>query len=717
MARDDKHGHEQLESTVSSFDPGLKLFVAIAAKVSTLHALAGRYTQHLTLADLSPPGSSSSSPSGENPPTASSSSTPRDAASAQRELDAEQERVKVLMRETIAHSTHWLVLICNHFSVDMAQLPEQPDGGMKLPEALDAVSPEEAQQEKKEMTEEERRKKREKKEWDVVWELVLVSLGLVGAGQQGGEPEREKKGGMSGAAAKVGGLFSSKSTSAPASPDPSSSSDAKNNDKNAPPPLNYTALSRSLVVCTADVLGISEQVVSDVERAIAQFLYFQLQQQKEGEEKAKEAGTGGKEWDEAAQEYREKAAKKGSALKWAATGAGFVLGGVAIGLTGGLAAPALAPVLAGTFGIAAFSGAGGAVLIGTLLGLGGGGLAGYRTHRRMKGVEDMSFVPVKDDDAHELPQIPSLTATILASGFLLDLKDSVDPWRSTIRTSKVDAFALKVDPQTFLEAGKSLDSFVKNRLIAMGGVEVIKRTALAAVYAGVALPLTVFQTATTALDSDFSRCRDKAKKAGILLAEILEKEIQGKRPAILIGYGPGASIIFSCLQELHNRQLGHLVYSAVLISLPEAPSPVAWASARSVVAHELVNAYSKDDYVLAIAARLYTLSARIAGLQPVKVEGITDVDVSDLLTDGHLKLRDKLPAILDRITEHRELPLPHSDAPTPASGAEKGLEEGARRMSIVEQRKTAGEHPEDEEKRRKDGRKSVDWGENKVKAV
>lgn len=40
-----------------------------------------------------------------------------------------------------------------------------------------------------------------------------------------------------------------------------------------------------------------------------------------------------------------------------------------------------------------------------------GGLAGYRTHRRMKGLEDVRFEPIRDDDAHEIPQIPSLTAT------------------------------------------------------------------------------------------------------------------------------------------------------------------------------------------------------------------------------------------------------------------------------------------------------------------
>ena len=103
-------------------------------------------------------------------------------------------------------------------------------------------------------------------------------------------------------------------------------------------------------------------------------------------------------------------------------------------------------MLAGTVGIAAFSGAGGAVLIGTLLGLGGDeslvqnspslsarsldlthrhrclrGLAGYRTHRRMKGLENVSFSPLKDEDGRELPQIPSLTATSESRRFLANL--------------------------------------------------------------------------------------------------------------------------------------------------------------------------------------------------------------------------------------------------------------------------------------------------------
>ncbi|KPV71554.1 uncharacterized protein RHOBADRAFT_56590 [Rhodotorula graminis WP1] len=639
----------QLESRIATFDPALKLFIAIAAKVSTLHALSGRYSQRLTLADLSPSPSRPSSPTRNH-----DRDRGRDTASAQRALDAEQTRVQHLLRATVADATAWLVVVCAHLGVDMAQLPDAPDEHTRLVDALDVGGGAAGREDE---SEEERGRRREQREWEVVYELVLVSLGLVGAGQQAAEPDKDAKATKVGAASLVGGLFGSSSSSSSSS-SPSAKSSAPR-EPSKPPPLNYTALSRALVVSTADVLGISSHVVADVERAISQTLFFQFQQQSDADQRKVDdptgssggVGGGGRGWDDAAREYRDKAAKKGNALKWAATGAGVVLGGVAIGLTGGLAAPAIAAGL-GTFGISAFSGAGGAVLIGTLLGLGGGGLAGYRTHRRMKGLDEVSFEPIKDDGHEDVPQIPSLTATIVASGFLLDLKDSVDPWRPFVRSSKVDAYALKADPLTFLEAGRSLDSFIKNRLIQMGGTELVKRTALAAVYAGVALPLTVFKSATTAFDSEFTQCKDKARKAGVLLAEILEKEVQGKRPVVLIGYGPGASLILSCLQHLHALELGHLVYDAVLVSLPDSPSAVAWAEARSVVAHELVNAYSANDWVLGIAARLYTLSTRIAGLRPVQVEGVTDINISDLL-GAHMDLRTALPRILERCGDKR----------------------------------------------------------------
>ncbi|KWU43399.1 DUF726-domain-containing protein [Rhodotorula sp. JG-1b] len=657
----------QLESRVDSWPEEVALVVAIAAKASTLHILNGRFAETLSL-------ESSEESAGTAEPTstpgldekAPSSPTQSEA------LGAATNRMAALKRENAQEAATWLARVCAHIGVRLDQLPDALGPDVKLP----LPAPSEGQS-----------TSQEQRQWDTVWELVLVSLGLVGTSVPTAkdEPSGSEKGGDHGGGqrdrsngevdseknlasklgSKVSSLFSSgPSPSTPASP--SSNPPAPDNTATSPPsptttpPLNYTALSRSLLVRTLTFLSIPESLLTDVEHTIAQFLFFQLQERNQNssdstaarQETDKARDRVG--WDSAAKEYRERAAKKGNALKWAATGAGFVLGGVAIGLTGGLAAPAIAAGL-GTFGIATFSGAGGAVLIGTLLGLGGGGLAGYRTHRRMKGLEDVRFEPIQDQDAHEFPQIPSLTATIVASGFLLDAEDSVEPWRSYVRSSRADAYALKADPQTFLEAGRSLDKYIQNRLLTMGGVEVVKRTALAAIYAGVALPLTLFQTATTAFDSDFTRCRDKAQKAGVLLAEILQKEVQGKRPVVLIGYGPGASLILSCLEHLHSLSLSSLVYSAVLISLPSSPSRSTWARARSVVAHELVNAWSANDWVLAIAARLYTLSPSIAGIRPVsRVEGITNVDVSDLVTRGHLEIRQKLGLILERVMDKRD---------------------------------------------------------------
>lgn len=212
------------------------------------------------------------------------------------------------MKDTIAQATHWLGLVCRHFEVELANLPDNPDSKLKMPIP-------EAEVGGGDSDETARRRQRESREFDIVWELLLVSLGLAGQDEKAAKDSST----ASSVSAKVGGLFSSsKKDSDPAPSLPTT---------DAPPPLDYTALSRSLVVCTAEVLGIPEKTVLDVERAIAQFLYFQL------EGKGKAEGT--LEWDEAAKEYRQKQEKKGNALKWGASAAGFVLGGVAIGLTGG----------------------------------------------------------------------------------------------------------------------------------------------------------------------------------------------------------------------------------------------------------------------------------------------------------------------------------------------------------------------------------------------
>ena len=71
-------------------------------------------------------------------------------------------------------------------------------------------------------------------------------------------------------------------------------------------------------------------------------------------------------------------------------------------------------------------------------------------------------------------------------------------------------------------------------LIGKGISEIIKRTALATVFSAIALPMTVYKSAAKALDNDFQQATDRATKAGIILADVLEKGVQGNRPTILV---------------------------------------------------------------------------------------------------------------------------------------------------------------------------------------
>jgi hypothetical protein len=89
---------------------------------------------------------------------------------------------------------------------------------------------------------------------------------------------------------------------------------------------------------------------------------------------------------------------------------------------------------------------------------------------------------------------------------------------------------------------------VTSFLIGKGISEVIKRTALAAVFGAISLPATVYKTATKTLDNDFQRSTDRAQKAGLILADVLEKGVQGNRPTILVCHA--AAFPRSCTPSL-----------------------------------------------------------------------------------------------------------------------------------------------------------------------
>ncbi|CED83011.1 Uncharacterized conserved protein [Phaffia rhodozyma] len=213
-----------------------------------------------------------------------------------------------------------------------------------------------------------------------------------------------------------------------------------------------------------------------------------------------------------------------------------------------------------------------------------------------------------------------------------------------------DIFLAKIETEIMLSTGKEINQWITTKLISKAGREIIKRTFVNAYLSAVALPLTVYGWAGTALDNSWMRAVDKSKKAGQVLADVLISKVQGSRPVVLVGTSLGALTVFYCLLALASSDSPEalsIVDSAYLISLPSSPSEVQWKKARSVVGRRVVNGWSGRDIVLSGVVRLHEVvgkvgegrvdGASVAGLCKVEIEGIENVDLSAVV-DGHFSI-------------------------------------------------------------------------------
>ncbi|WWC65367.1 uncharacterized protein I303_107985 [Kwoniella dejecticola CBS 10117] len=568
--------------------------------------------------------------------------------------------------------------------------------------------------------------------------------------------------------------------------------------------LRYSPIARSLSYRTLKLLGLdAKNLIPRAEKNLSSTLFHALKAAAEKEnqekvEKARQAQSQG--WG-------------GSLGRHLATGAGVVAGGVLLGVTGGLAAPAIAAVLA-PLGVGSILSAGAApVVLGTLFGVGGGGLAGKRVRERWRGVEEFSFIEIgdghkatkeelddlkeakarrdkqkseeqkKSQDQHpekkpkveseqgqkeevtaetegevseqdaevmveqgrldiedrllklslesgtrsslslssdpsqppppytqsptssprasldqgrdekaltEVKKPPSLVATIIVPGLLTSSRtEGITAWRAICSSATTfsrsvandessavttvsglkdgrDVYLLRFESAAMLKTGRDVDLWVTSKLKGLVKKEIIKRTVLSAYFAAVSLPLSVYSMATMTLDNTWMHAVDRAKKAGRLLGEVIEKRVQGERPVVLVGSSVGALTILHALLYLSSLppppgsrggSIPAFVESAYLISLPSAPTAEEWQKVRSVTSRRVVNAYSDADLVLAGVVRLHEVVSRaavmsngikVSGLGPVEQPGIEDIDVSSVLR-GHMEIQAKMPEILKLI--------------------------------------------------------------------
>jgi surfactin synthase thioesterase subunit len=91
------------------------------------------------------------------------------------------------------------------------------------------------------------------------------------------------------------------------------------------------------------------------------------------------------------------------------------------------------------------------------------------------------------------------------------------------------------------------------------------------------------------IDNPWSNALDRAKAAGLILADVLAKKQMGARPITLVGFSLGARVIYYALLELHRQKAFGLVQNVYMIGAPVSPSRKNWLQARAMVAGRFVN--------------------------------------------------------------------------------------------------------------------------------
>eukprot|EP00160_Parvularia_atlantis_P021062 Unigene8975_Nuclearia_a/m.27468 Unigene8975_Nuclearia_a/g.27468 ORF Unigene8975_Nuclearia_a/g.27468 Unigene8975_Nuclearia_a/m.27468 type:complete len:316 (-) Unigene8975_Nuclearia_a:78-1025(-) len=256
---------------------------------------------------------------------------------------------------------------------------------------------------------------------------------------------------------------------------------------------------------------------------------------------------------------------------------------------------------------------------------------------RVKGLDELEFEQMRGGER--------LSVVLGVSGWLKKDKDVVRPWTCLINIG--DQYAVRWDTQQLLALNQAFTKFITDEAVGMVVSTVLRQTLLAGLLMAIAWPATLLKAARV-IDNPWSVCMERARHLGEVLADILAARKQGMRPVTLVGYSLGARAIFVCLQELAKRGLRGIVEDAFLIGTPAPNDVAAWQAASSVIAGRLVNAHAPNDWFLAFVYRATSVQLGIAGIHPVPVEHVENIDISAIVP-SHFKLRARMPLILERL--------------------------------------------------------------------
>ena len=242
-----------------------------------------------------------------------------------------------------------------------------------------------------------------------------------------------------------------------------------------------------------------------------------------------------------------------------------------------------------------------------------------------------------------------LRVTIGISGWLTNPEDVVVPWRC-LDTQASQIYALRWETNALLDLGVSLKKILESYAWSYLKLELLKRALLPMLYSAL-WPVMLLRVATV-VDNPYSIARRRSRKAGLVLADALMNNVQGRRPVNLIGYGLGARVIYFCLMELSRRGGYGKVQDVYILGAPVPSAAIGqWKEICAVAAGRVVNGYSGNDWILGVLERGTSFKAGIAGIQEVKVNGLENVNLGkgeegERLVEGHLRYAEVMGLVL-----------------------------------------------------------------------
>jgi hypothetical protein len=218
---------------------------------------------------------------------------------------------------------------------------------------------------------------------------------------------------------------------------------------------------------------------------------------------------------------------------------------------------------------------------------------------------------------------------------------------STVDPIMGDLFSLYWEPEMLQSMGQTI-SILATEALTQTLQQVLGSTILISLMAAIQLPVVLTKLAYL-LDNPWSVSLDRAAAAGLILADTLVHRNLGVRPVTLVGYSLGARVIYFCLLELARLGAAGLVQNVYMFGCPIVVKGDEFVQAVSMVSGRFVNGYANNDWILGYLFRATSGGiGRVAGLAPVDIDGVENVDVTELV-NGHMAYRAAMPRLLKKV--------------------------------------------------------------------